>query len=245
MACLLKKRGKYYRKSRLDIWGYYGGYYNDAVVGKKRGRKVNNTLSYWMRFHQLRRDYGWFNRQRYVYRVWNRKRFASPKKIKKNFVKPRFLLNFYMVLKKKVYVKYVKKALKGKFGRGFASIYVGYLEGRLIVIVYRLNIINNVFIIKNAINAGLFYINNKKKKHINTRMHLGDILQINMIWKKIMQRDMYKRATQSVMRTIITNFYINYLQLYFIYYKSYNIKEIKFPIRIDLYRAIDFIGPLR
>jgi ribosomal protein S4 len=83
-----------------------------------------------------------------------------------------------MILKKKTYVSYVEKALKGKLGRGFLVNYLGYLEGRLMVIAYRLNLINNVFIIKNAINAGFFHINQKKKKHINTRMNLGDILQI-------------------------------------------------------------------
>ena len=31
----------------------------------------------------------------------------------------------------------------------------------------------------------------------------------------------------------------------FFYYKVYKYKDINYPIRIDLYRAIDFIGPLR
>jgi hypothetical protein len=53
------------------------------------------------------------------------------------------------------------------------------------------------------------------------------------------------RLRKNIISRNIKNFYVNFIQLYFIFYKVYNIKEIKYPIRIDLYRAIDFIGPLR
>jgi hypothetical protein len=84
-----------------------------------------------------------------------------------------------MVLKKKTYLKYVKIAMKGKLVRGFASTYLGYLEGRLFIIIYRLNIVNNIFMIKSLINLGVFFKNLKKKTHINTRFQLGDFLHIH------------------------------------------------------------------
>jgi ribosomal protein S4 len=101
-----------------------------------------------------------------------------PNALKENYIKPRFLRQFYMVLKQRTMLKYVKIALKGKLVRGFVSTYLGYLEARLLIVVYRLNIINNIFMIKSIINLGVFYINNEKKKHVNTRIKLGDFLQI-------------------------------------------------------------------
>jgi hypothetical protein len=69
--------------------------------------------------------------------------------------------------------------MKGKLIRGYVSTYLGYLEARIMVVVYRLNIINNIFIIKMMINMGVFYINFKEKKHINTRLELGDIINVH------------------------------------------------------------------
>ena len=53
------------------------------------------------------------------------------------------------------------------------------------------------------------------------------------------------RLKYAVISRNIKNFYANFVQLYFIFFKVYTVKDIKYPIRIDLYRAIDFIGPLR
>jgi hypothetical protein len=60
-----------------------------------------------------------------------------------------------------------------------------------------------------------------------------------------MKKDIYLRAKNKVMRDRITYFFTNYDELYFILYRRYLVKDIIYPIKIDLYRAIDFIGPLR
>ena len=73
------------------------------------------------------------------------------KRLKPNYIRPRYLRSFYMILKKKTFVKYIKIAMKGKLVRGFVSTYLGYLEARLFVIIYRLNIVNNIFMIKSLI----------------------------------------------------------------------------------------------
>lgn len=245
MACLVRKRGKLYRKVRLDIWGYYKTYYNKYSKYEKSRNKGDNTLKYWLRFKRLVRRFRDFKRKRYVYRLWNRERFKFPKRLKKNYIKPRFLRNFYLVLKKRNFIKYIKLSQKGKLVRGFVSTYLGYLESRLFVIIYRLNIINNIFIIKNVINLGVFFINCKKKKHINTRMKLGDFLHVAKPWKNILKQDMLLRLNQKIVIRNITNFYINFDKFFFLFYKLYKYKDIRYPIRIDLYRAIDFIGPLR
>lgn len=42
MACLVKKRGKLYRKLRLDIWGKYTTYNNKF----SKRKKIDKTVSY-------------------------------------------------------------------------------------------------------------------------------------------------------------------------------------------------------
>lgn len=242
MACLISRRGKYYRKIRLDLWGYYSMYIDTKLSENKR---IDRTLIYWARLKGLRWKYKKYMRGKYVFRLWNRPRFVKTQRLKPNYIRPRYLRSFYMVLKKRTFMKYIQIAMKGKLVRGFASTYLGYLEARLFVIIYRLNVVTNIFMIKSLINLGIFYINFKKKKHINTRLQLGDILTIKKSWRIVLKKDMRLRLKKNIISRNIRNFYANFVQLFFIFYKVYNIKEIKYPIRIDVYRAIDFIGPLR
>ena len=76
-------------------------------------------------------------------------------------------------------------------------------------------------------------------------MKLGDFLHVSKVWKKILKKDMLLRLKQGIIVRNINNFYINYDKFFFLFYKLYKYKDIRYPIRIDLYRAIDFIGPLR
>lgn len=242
MACLIRKRGKFYRRIRLDLWGYYAMYYKERI---RERRRIDHTILYWVRLKTIWWNYKKYMRGKYVFRLWNRPRLLKRKKLKKEYIRPRYLRSFYMVLKKKTYVKYVKIAMRGKLVRGFVSTYLGYLEGRLFTVIYRLNIVNNIFMVKSLINLGVFYINFKKKKHINTKLNLGDFLHIDDSWKKIIKKDIALRLKKKMISRNIKNYYSNFIQLYFFFYKAYNVKEINYPIRIDLYRAIDFIGPLR
>jgi len=126
-------------------------------------------------------------RYRYVYRIWNRKRYEKFKYYKKNYIYPRYLRNFYIVIKKKNYIKYIRKAMKGKIIRGYVSTYLGYLEARIMVVVYRLNIINNIFIIKMMVNMGVININFIEKK---TYKYKGRIRWYNK-YKKRMKKKIF------------------------------------------------------
>lgn len=217
-------------------------YFNERM---REGRGIDNTIWYWLRLNTSLSRFKKYMRGKYVYRLWNRPRLLYKKKLKENYILPRYLRSFYMVLKKKTFLKYIKLSMKGKLVRGFVSTYLGYLESRLFIIIYRLNIITNIFMIKSLINEGVFYINFKKKKHINTCLQLGDILHISNSWKDIIKIDMGIRLKKNIISRNIRNFYTNFIQLYFIFFRVYKLKEINYPIKIDVYRAIDFIGPLR
>lgn len=217
-------------------------YYNTKISEEKR---LDHTILDWARMKGLKWKYKKYMRGKYIFRLWNRPRFVKTKRLKPNYIRPRYLRSFYMVLKKKTFIKYIKIAMKGKLVRGFVSTYLGYLEARLFIIIYRLNIVNNIFMIKSLINLGIFFINMKKKKHINTRLQLGDFITIKKSWRSLLKKDMKIRLKHGIISRNIKNFYSNFIQLYFIFFRVYKVKEIKYPIRIDLYRAIDFIGPLR
>ena len=153
MACLISKRGKYYRKIKLDLWGYYAMYNEDRI---SENRRVDHTILDWARTKGLRWKYTKYMRGKYVFRLWNRPRFLKIKRLKPNYIRPRYLRNFYMVLKKKTYIKYIRIAMKGKLVRGFISTYLGYLEARLFIIIYRFKFTKKDFILINNYNQDLY-----------------------------------------------------------------------------------------
>ena len=99
--------------------------------------------------------------------------------------------------------------------------------------------------IKMLINLGVFFLNFERKKHINTKLNLGDLLHIDPLWSDVIKNDMILRLKKYMISRNIKNFYSNYIQFYFFFFKMFKFEDINYPIRIDLYRAIDFIGPLR
>jgi len=222
MACLISKRGKIYRQLRLDIWNYYRTYFNEDTLSE--WKKIDHTLHYWAKVRLVKKELKELKKHRYVYRIWNRRRYEKLKYFKPNYIIPRYLRNFYLILKKHNFVNFIKKSLKGKLIRGFVSTYLNFLEGRLIVIVYRLNLINNIFIIKTLIKFGIFQVNFNEKKHINTRVKLGDFLTINKKWLPIIKRDLLYRLNRDLISCNINNFYANYINFYFFFLKILNIK---------------------
>ena len=138
MACLISKRGKYYRKIRLDLWGFYGMYFN---IQNSDNKRIDRTLIYLGRVKGLQWKFTQYMRGKYIFRLWNRPRFVKTKRLKPNYIRPRYLRSFYMIVKKKTFIKYIRMAMKDKLVRGFVSTYLGYLEARLFIIIYRLNIV--------------------------------------------------------------------------------------------------------
>ena len=54
MVCLISKRGKYYRKIKLDLWGYYAMYNEDRI---SENRRVDHIILDWVRTKRLRGKY--------------------------------------------------------------------------------------------------------------------------------------------------------------------------------------------
>jgi len=99
MAISIKKRGKMYRNFRVDLWGYYRTYFNRETGSE--WKKVDHTLYYWKRVYDVIRELKRLKKARYVYKIWNRKRYERLKRYKADYILPRYLRNFYIVLKKK------------------------------------------------------------------------------------------------------------------------------------------------
>jgi ribosomal protein S4 len=227
MVCIIKNRDKFYKKTLLDIWGYH-----------RRYKKISKLIYFMKIIRDHRRARRLLYRREFIFNFKKRIWFKFRKRFKKEYIKHRFLFNFYLIVKKKNFLKYKKLAskLKGFYTKN----YFNFVEGRLFMLVYRANFINNLFKLKSIIDRGIFYVNGQRKFFSNYHVKVGELVQVDFKYKKLLSIDMKYRFMQ---RVIIRNpgryLYINYKFLFILFLRSPKLNELKFPIRIDIKKGGD------
>jgi ribosomal protein S4 len=113
-----------------------------------------------------------------------------------NYFAPRVLKHYYLVLRPADFRRQQNIALRK--GRLFEQNFLNFVEGRLFMLVYRLNFVNNMFMIKSLLDLGLFTINNKVKYHIHAMANVGDIIGIKREYIDILRNDLILRLQDNV-----------------------------------------------
>jgi len=88
-------------------------------------------------------------------------------------------------------VKYRLLARKKK-GYFFKN-YLVFLEGRIFMLVYRANFVNNIFKLKFIIDRGVFLVDGKRKYYSNYNVKVGELIQVDIKRKKLFMLDMILR----------------------------------------------------
>jgi ribosomal protein S4 len=110
----------------------------------------------------------------FIFTLRKRINFRRKKRFKREFLLPRLLYNFYLILSRKNFMKFANIA-KQKQG-SYIENYLGLIEGRLFMMVYRSHLISNLFLIRYTIEYGIFCVNEKLRSHYNFILKPGDIL---------------------------------------------------------------------
>jgi len=163
MVCLVKNRAKFIKQTCLDLWGKHISYIkltkaaNFIRVIKDQSKK---------RFRYYKMDF--------IFTLRKRINFRRQKRFKNEFLLPRLLYNFYLVLSRRNFMKYSNRAKQRK--GYYIENYLGLIEGRLFMMVYRSHLISNLFMIRYTIDHGMFFVNNKVRSHYNSILRPGDFL---------------------------------------------------------------------
>ena len=259
---------------------------------------------------RTRREYLYAKRQRYLYKVWDVKRFVKPPRLKDNYLIPRLLRNYYLIMNRSFIINRAQQASRG-MGK-FVSKLIIEFEGRLYNLVYRVNWISNIFMVKSIIDLGCFVVNNKFTTYPLYQVKLGDIVWIRKPWDRLIRLDMrlrlrgrkkgekrrrfaYKFAilkvlrdrdlsqkdigrklknrhmkrvmqyvkkdeihhrknlfrdkrdvhTRSLVGPGLKGVFVSYIFMLCFIFKDIKKKDLFYPVNVDLYRALDFMGPLR
>ena len=230
MICLVKNRSKFYNKTYLDVWGQ-----NLLYIKYKSNKYWRYLFYYWGQRVAKRKLY----LKEFVYYLGEKVTFRKKKKYKLKYMGPRFLYNYYLIIRRNMFRKYMYKARR-KTG-SILKHYLIFIEGRLFMLIYRSYFITNIFKIKHIIDRGIFSVNGVIQHYSNYNVKPGEIIQVSFKYKELFLIDLKIRLKRGqILRRVKNYLFINYKFMFIFFLRAPKKKEIRFPIRLDIYRGGDF-----
>lgn len=220
----------------LDIWGH-------SILYRKATKEVK-FIRMMEQQEKLRKRY---YRKQFLYSFKRRIRFEKKKKLKKEFLMPRYLKYYYLILKLSNFRRFYRKSIR-KFG-AFDSHFLIFLECRLFMLAYRLNFVTNMFMIRQVIRFGIIHVNGKIKKHSNSTIQVGDIIGVSYKYIEYIRTDMILRFINKIIFWNIPSYFImNYKFLIAVfwrepYYNDLNMFHIKWPKPLDIFIGSEYYYP--
>jgi len=211
----------------LDVWGYHKLYL--------KASKITYFIKIMRTHKRLRKLY--FRRE-FIYSLAKRIRFRKRKKFELYYINPRYLYNYYLIIRRRTYKKYIYKAKRkyGSMGRN----YFAFIEGRLFMLLYRANFVNNMFKLKFIIDRGLFQVNGKIKFFANHNVKVGELVQIHFKYLQMFKNDLKLRfINRNILWSPSKYLFVSYKFMFIFFLRAPDLDELKFPIRFDLYAGGD------
>ena len=232
MICSVKNRKKFFCKNVIDVWGF-------TILYRKPSKMMKFIKS--MSTENIKRR--WFYRKEFAYTFRKRIKFKRKKEEELDYLLPRILKHYYIVLRPVDFKRHQKIALRK--GRLFEQNFLNFVEGRLFMLIYRLNFVNNLFMIKTLLDLGLFTINNKVKYHIHAMANVGDLISVKKEYIDILRNDLILRMQNNVIFWIVPRFLMVSFKLMFaiLVYKPRK-KDLYFPIDVmDVFIGTEYYYP--
>jgi|GraSoiStandDraft_24_1057298.scaffolds.fasta_scaffold13180_2 ribosomal protein S4 len=177
----------------------------------------------------------------FIFTLRKRINFRRQKRFKDDFLLPRLLYNFYLIISRR---NFMKISIRAKKRKGYyIENYLGLLEGRLFMMVYRCHLVSNLFIIRYIVKHNMFWVNEKIRVHSNSIMKPGDVLWFgDKQWKRLFKRDLTLRVRKNVIMWPIPRYLIFSTKFMFvIFWRFPKFKEIVYPAgKIDIYLANEY-----
>jgi len=108
------------------------------------------------------------------------------------------------------------------------------------MLIYRANFINNIFKLKFIIDRGIFLVNNERKYYSNYNVKVGELVQVDLKYKRYLLLDMLIRFEfKNILWSPRKYLFINYKFLFIFFLRAPRLKELKYPIRLDIYKGGD------
>jgi ribosomal protein S4 len=96
-----------------------------------------------------------------------------------------------MIVRRRTFKKYMYRARRMR--GSFIGNYLTFLEGRLFMLIYRSNFINNIFKLKSIIDRGIFLVDGEIKYYSNHNVKSGQLIQVSFDYRDLLKKDLILR----------------------------------------------------
>jgi len=232
MVCLVRNRSKFYRRTMMDVWGMSTTY-----------KKPTKEIKFIKMMDQEKLFRKWYYRREFVYSFRKKIKFKRQKKDKVKYLYPRYLKHYYLILKLDDLRKMQQKAVKKV--ESFEGNFLKLLEWRLFMLVFRLNWITNIFMIKSMVDQGIFTINGKIKIHSNFVSKVGDIVGVNDVYREVLRYDLILRYKKGIIFwSTPSYFFLNYKFMIGILWKNPELNDLEFITdKLDVFLGSEYYYP--
>lgn len=193
---LLKiKKNQFSKRIKKALWGH------TLIKGK------NFNLRYY--FYLLNKEY--FNRKKKGLKYEEKKKFVYNKRLTKYgkiLLSRKKLCNFYYLNLRQF--KHFCELSENNNNNNFYNNLVSFLERRLVTMIYRMNFVFSILDGYNKIKSGFFLVNKKLILNPNYIVQVGDIIEVNSIYKQLVFNSLLLRCNNSIMQQEKKN-YFNYI----------------------------------
>jgi len=232
MICIVRNRNKFYKRCMLDIWGMSFTY--------KKFNKENKFFSI-LDSERVAKRYHY--KKEFIFTFRRRIKFRKKKKEEAEYLLPRCLKHFYIVLKLDQLRKMQWTAVK-KYGN-FEANFLLLLECRIFMLAYRLHFVTNLFMIKGFLDQGIITVNGLVKYHCNITAKVGDFISIENTYFNLIWYDMFLRFKKRVVFLHVPSYMIiNYNLLTAIIWRAPRKEDIYFFLNvIDIFLGAEYYYP--
>ena len=255
MVLTVKHKFSIYRKYQLDIWGIaktdwrWSGLQRFLKITKDRKRPFNliflfkHITSYFVKFFfevKLRRELRKKkSERRYVYVLEKAPVKKWYKKTNWRFVSIRITRLYYFSFQDYQFRKLFRKATK--LDGNMESNYLHLIEGRVLGIVYRTNLLRNMFRIVDYIKGGNVFFESKCINTVNTRVPVTTFIFFNLKHQPLF---LYKLKRRLLAKRVLFNtprfLFMSYKFFFCFLHRLPQKKDLIYPIYIDMYRLTGY-----
>ncbi len=231
MILLIKKKGDYYRRYKLDIWGL-------SFTDEKNSEKFNHKswlLRFFLKIYRKKIERWWKSRRRYIYRIDIIDLAVKIKKWNKRWLSIRLCRLYFLTLQDHQFRNMFKKASKLTGNLGLNYCYL--LECRTITIIYRTNFLVNIFNCIRFVKKKRLFINKLCLNYVNATVPIGSMVTPAKIWRHWMRYHLFKRLTlKSILFNTPRFLFISYRFWVVFLLKKPKKQDLIYPISIDIQR---------
>jgi len=235
MILVVKHRCSFYRKFELDIWGLC---YVDSDASPENYRK-SWYLRFFLKMYKAKILRRWKRMRRYIYRIDIIDIRKRRRKYKTRWLTLRLTRLYFLTLHDDQFRQLFLKARK--LTGDLESNYCHLLECRLFPLLYRTNLLPDMFLSLRFVQRGKVFVNFRRMNYVNAHVSVGSFMVPKRFWRLWIRYQFKKRLRlKAVLFNTARFLFISFKFLYVYLLRKPVKRDLVYPISIDIQRITGY-----